>query len=559
MALFSSGQPAGPAQIGPGSAGVPIGPAGNANLGSLRSLSRGPGGLRGQQLASGVRFVRMVQEGQYDLVVANPPYQGTAKMADSSYIEAHYALGKADLYAAFLLRGLELAKEGGVSAMLTMRSWMFIKQYAGLRAGLLGQHGLVGLGDFDRGAFEGIPDEVVSVTVAIFAKGATTHKAHALCPTDRADNARDADRTGRKRAATLCHEGHHRFDPAALKVVPEWPLVYWWDAELLAEYNNTPLLGSTFVIRQGLATSDNIRRIRMPYEVQRSNVCLAYKQSQSDFESIWVPHIMGASGNLWFDSLRSILNWGRHGLALKLFHETRYASYTKRIPSESVYFSRGVAFSTIGSGFSGRVHTYPGTIDTTGCSVYPPDRAHLVCLFNSSKAAMILNSLNPTIHYTNGDVNRLPLFKIDDADAIFAQVESAFGAHEAHREPSIEFRRPGPSPWRHAQAWAQLAVDRPPNTPLPAYAEQLDPEPPTDHLSFALGLALGRFGAQNTPAEGILDPATADLSGALPHGLLFLDRSLPPEDLGDGLGHRFDVAIGGVIEDKNLGHGEALR
>jgi hypothetical protein len=27
---------------------VPIGPAGNANLGSLRSLSRGPGGLRGQ-------------------------------------------------------------------------------------------------------------------------------------------------------------------------------------------------------------------------------------------------------------------------------------------------------------------------------------------------------------------------------------------------------------------------------------------------------------------------------------------------------------------------------
>ena len=39
--------------------------------------------LRGEQLAAGVRFVRMVREGTYDLVVANPPYQGTSKMADA--------------------------------------------------------------------------------------------------------------------------------------------------------------------------------------------------------------------------------------------------------------------------------------------------------------------------------------------------------------------------------------------------------------------------------------------------------------------------------------------
>ena len=94
--------------------------------------------LRGEQLAAGVRFVRLVREGTYDLVVANPPYQGTSKMADAKYVEKSYPLGKADLYAAFLLRGLELVRAGGVSAMLTMRNWMFIKQYAGLREHLLG-------------------------------------------------------------------------------------------------------------------------------------------------------------------------------------------------------------------------------------------------------------------------------------------------------------------------------------------------------------------------------------------------------------------------------------
>ena len=89
--------------------------------------------LRGEQLAAGVRFVRLVREGAYDLVVANPPYQGTSKMADASYVEAQYLLGKADLYAAYLLRGLELVRRGGVSSMLTIRNWMFIKQYAALR------------------------------------------------------------------------------------------------------------------------------------------------------------------------------------------------------------------------------------------------------------------------------------------------------------------------------------------------------------------------------------------------------------------------------------------
>ncbi len=64
--------------------------------------------LRGEQLAAGVRFMRMMEEGTYDLVVGNPPYQGTGKMEDADYVRAKYDLGKADLYAAFLQRGLEL-------------------------------------------------------------------------------------------------------------------------------------------------------------------------------------------------------------------------------------------------------------------------------------------------------------------------------------------------------------------------------------------------------------------------------------------------------------------
>ena len=59
----------------------------------------------------------------------------------------------------------------------------------------------------------------------------------------------------------------------------------------------------------------------------------------------------------------------------------------------------------------------------------------------------------------------------------------------------------------------------------------VDPTP-ASRVSFALGLALGRFGANG---EGILDPATADLSDTLPEGVCFLDGTLDAGDRKDGL------------------------
>ena len=94
--------------------------------------------LDGEQLAAGVRFVRIVREGSYDVVVGNPPYQGLGKTSFSGYVAKHYPRGKADLYAAFLERGLELTREGGLSALLTMRGWMFLGQFKELRQNVLG-------------------------------------------------------------------------------------------------------------------------------------------------------------------------------------------------------------------------------------------------------------------------------------------------------------------------------------------------------------------------------------------------------------------------------------
>jgi hypothetical protein len=488
--------------------------------------------LRGEQLAAGVRFVRMVREGHYHVVVANPPYQGTSKMAESKYIEQHYPLGKADLFAAFLLRGLELAREGGVSAMLTMRNWMFIKQYSGLRENILGNFDVRCLGDFAVGAFDEVPNDVLSVVVSVIHR--TGHRPDASVaqqPTPPSDTSYDRARTNRKRAATLCHEGRHTFDPAALKVVPEWPLVYWWDAEMLRLYQSAPLIGDVAPARKGLCTGNDGRFLRFCWEVPASH-------------SAWPPTIHGGKGRIWIEGHILSIKWQSGGLEQQVFGTI---SGGVAIRGPHLYFRRGVAFSMIGANFSARVHRYPSIFGNMGSSVFPEDLAGAVCAMNSTRAREILSSLNPGVHFEVGDVNRLPLFPIADAPAIFARVEAAFGEHEAHREPSVEFRRPGPSPWRHAQEWAQCAVDRPEGAPLPPYTPELDPEPATDHLSYAVGVALGRFGAPGSGFEGILDPTSAThapaLAQALPHGILFIDTTLAEADLRDSLGHPATAAL----------------
>jgi hypothetical protein len=144
---------------------------------------------------------------------------------------------------------------------------------------------------------------------------------------------------------------------------------------------------------------------------------------------------------------------------------------------------------------------------------------------NSHQSRYVLESLNPGIGFEIGDVNRLPLFPIESADEIFAQLDAAFTEHEAARETSVEFKHPGPSAWNYAQAWAQQAVDRDPGSPLPDYQPLYDDPPATDYVSYVIGVALGRFGANG---EGILNEAQAT---ALPAGILYLSAHSDSDSL----------------------------
>jgi len=297
--------------------------------------------LRGEQLASGVRFVRMLRPGYYDFVVANPPYHSPSKMtARASAFQAEYPSGRGDLFAAFILRGFELLRSGGRNSTVTLGNWMFLKAFADFRSEMLRNHRLCVLGDLGKGAFSA-GSKLISASVQCFQKLNPTGASVAIRPYEESDVSTDERRVVRNVAALRCHVGRHEFEPAALKVVPEWPLVYWWDEAFLLRYEHALKLGADSDVKQGMATADNARFLRLPWEVRVEDVFMQRAQGAANVQPTekWVPYIKGAAGQAWFEPLNDVVRWFPNALAIKLVE--RNGKQASRPQNENYYFRPG--------------------------------------------------------------------------------------------------------------------------------------------------------------------------------------------------------------------------
>ena len=476
--------------------------------------------LRGQQLAAGVRFIRMIRENSYDLVIGNPPYQGSSKMADSKYLEKHYKRGKGDLFSAFLERGQQLLKTGGLSAMITMRNWLFINQYSELRQWLVNENEIKILGDVSWGAFSAMKDNPVTMSIIKKIKP-IGNISIASTPTDLFERVRSSEEIRKKIAGLLCGSKRFEFHTDRFEVIKDEPLIYWWDEDFLKRYAETPKLGDESPTKKGLDTGNNARFVRFLWEVNLENIIIQkiYDEYQKSDIKSWATFIKGAQGKAWMEEIMYIVQWKYFGLELQVFEDMGSGC---RFQNVEYYFQPGVAFSTIGANFTARMSNYRSVHGSGGSSVFPKEVEKITCFLNSELSRKIMSSLNPTVNFQVGDVKRLPLFPTESADEIFAQLEIAFSQHEAARETSVEFQQPGPTAWNYAQQWAQQAVDREPTTPLPPYQPIYEEPTPEQQLSYSIGLALGRFP---------LAPQHSEKSPSLPNGILYLSAYSPQDSL----------------------------
>ncbi len=209
-----------------------------------------------------------------------------------------------------------------------------------------------------------------------------------------------------------CH--FFRASAADFKKIPGSPIAYWVSAPIRKIFSDSELLGKLIDARQGMATSDNKRFLRLWWEVclfKKAGLVTSHVEAKES-KNKWFPLNKGGVYRKWYGNHDYLVNWENDGEEVMEYAAELYGSPTRTIKSISEYFKESVSWSDVTSAESA-FRWYPtGFIfDATGHSAFPNNAAtpeQLLSYCNSRLASKFFKILNPTMHFHVGYFKLLP-------------------------------------------------------------------------------------------------------------------------------------------------------
>ncbi len=342
---------------------------------------------------------------KYDVVVTNPPYMGSSGMNTvlSDFVKKNYPDSKSDLFAVFIERCAELAKENGYYAMITQHAWMFLSSYEKLRQKVATKT-IVNMAHLGARAFDEIGGEVVQTTAFVNLNNRVF--------ANKGTYVRMIDVVGEEEKRTLYLSGENRYIAMQenFSKIPGSPVAYWVSVNFVRAFEN-PKIGDIAYSKQGVATADNNRYLRVWYEVAYSNIkfnATSHEDAKRSSEK-WYPYNKGGNFRKWYGNNDFVVNWENDGFELR--HDKKAI-----LRNPNFYFKESVSWSLISSSVAAFRYKPCGHIfDVAGMSVFSDnDLYYLLALCNTKFSMEVLKVIAPTINYQCGDIANIPV--INDAE-----------------------------------------------------------------------------------------------------------------------------------------------
>ena len=347
---------------------------------------------------------------KYDAVVTNPPYMGASGMGAklSDYVKKNYPDSKSDLFAVFIEKCGQMAKRNGYQAMITQHSWMFLSSFEKLRTKLLSVD-IVNMAHLGARAFEEIGGEVVQTTSFVFRKSHITDYKGEYCrliePTSQ---------QGKEDMFLSC-ENRYTADQSNFLKIPGSPIAYWLSTNMVNDFSLGTVLKENGDTRQGMATSDNNRFLRLWTEVSNHSLGLncASAEDAIRIHKKWYPYNKGGEFRKWYGNIDYVINYEDDGLEVKAYATSLYKTATRTIKSMSEYFKPCLSWSKISSGsIAFRYYPQGFIFDVAGCCIFYKNDEIMKYHFgfiNSNVAKSILAAISPTLNYEAGHIASLPV------------------------------------------------------------------------------------------------------------------------------------------------------
>jgi hypothetical protein len=128
-----------------------------------------------------------------------------------------------------------------------------------------------------------------------------------------------------------------------LTQIPDFPFAYWIPSPWFRPFRTMIRVADEgLLVKQGMASSDNFRFVRLWWEVPPS-------------KSKWLPYSRGGSfGPQWHD-IDVVVNWENNGEEIKAYSASLYGTWTKQITNTQLFGRRGISYPASRVEFSPRV------------------------------------------------------------------------------------------------------------------------------------------------------------------------------------------------------------
>ena len=169
--------------------------------------------------------------------------------------------------------------------------------------------------------------------------------------------------------------------------------------------------------RQGMATSDNNRFLRLWHEVECKKLGLGYASAEEAklSKKKWFPYNKGGEFRKWYGNIEYTINYEHDGKEVKEYASSLYKTPTRTIKSMSEYFKHCISWSKISSGsISFRYYPQGFIFDVAGCCIFYKDEKTMFYDFgfvNSSISKAILAVISPTLNYEAGHIASIPMIR----------------------------------------------------------------------------------------------------------------------------------------------------
>ena len=339
---------------------------------------------------------------KYEVVVTNPPYMGNSGMNGklAVWVKDNYPNSKSDMSTIFMERCLDLCSQSGFVSMINIPVWMFLSSYEKLRNSIERNNTYVNMVHPGRGIF----GSDFGTTSFVIAK---RHIAKYISSYRRLfEHQGEVESISAREKSFLSGKGKYVALQDNFSKIPGSPVAYWVSQLYIKAFTNGILLGKLADSKQGIATADNNKFLRLWYECDFSNVflnCRSHEESELS-DAKWYPYNKGGEFRKWYGNNDYVVNWKHDGQELKAFKKSV-------IRNPNYYFRECASWSLVTSSVAAfRYKPFGHIFDVAGMSFFASDLFYyLLGLCNTKIVMNILSIIAPTINFQCGDIANIPV------------------------------------------------------------------------------------------------------------------------------------------------------